>query len=297
MDRSPPPFFKQGPSANARLGLFALLAVALLVVDSRIGVLVTLRQGVATVLYPLQRTLLVPRDALLALGDYAGDVRRLRQENVELRRLEAVNAKSLLQAEQLATENAQLRRLLETRDALPVKSVVTEALYDAPDAFSRKVILDRGTQHGLQAGQPVVDGGGVVGQVTRAHPLTSEMTLITDRNLSVPVQAVRSGLRAVLAGSGTPGVLELRWLPLNADLKEGDLLVTSGLDGLYPPGLPVGRVQSVERGASTFARVQVLPAGQPERSRVLLALSVLRELPPPPPPEPAPATRRPARRD
>lgn len=295
MDRTPPPFFKQGPSANLRLGVFALLAVALLVVDSRIGVLATLRQGVATVLYPLQRTLLVPRDVLSMTGDYVGDVTRLRNENAELRRLEAANAKALLQAEQLAAENAQLRRLLEAREPLAIRSVVAEVLYEARDPYSRKVVLDKGSQHGLVAGQPVIDAAGVVAQVTRVYPLTAEATVITDRNQTVPVQVQRNGLRAVAYGGASPGPLELRWLPSNTDLKEGDLLTTSGLDGVYPPGLPVGRITRIERGSSTFARVQVQPAADVDRSRMLLVLLVDGAQPAPPQPEPAEGRKRPRR--
>ncbi len=122
MDRTPPPFFRQGPSAHVRLAVFSLLALALLVVDSRYGALTTLRQGMATLLYPLQRTLLVPRDAFTLVSEYVGEVTRLRAENAELRRLETANAKTLLQAEQLADENAQLRRLLGAREQVAVRS-------------------------------------------------------------------------------------------------------------------------------------------------------------------------------
>ena len=287
MERTPPPFFRQGPSADFRLAVFALLALALLVADSRLDLLATLRQGVATLLYPLQRTLLVPRDALAIAADYLGEVGRLRAENAELRRIEAANARTLLQAEQLADENAQLRRLLGAREPLAVRSVVAEVLYDARDAFARRVVIDQGTQQGVAAGQPVIDAAGVYGQVTRAFPLSAEVTLVTDRNQTVPVQVVRSALRAVAYGSTVPGQLELRWLPNNADVREGDALVTSGLDGLYPAGLPVGRVTGIDRGSSTFARVHVQPAANVDRSRMLLVLRVDNSsLPAPePPPE------------
>ena len=274
MERTPPPFFRQGPSANLRIAVFALLALALLVTDARMNWLATLRQGVATLLYPLQRTLLVPRDALGVVADYFGEIGRLRAENAELRRIEIANARTLLQAEHLADENAQLRRLLGAREPLAVQSVVAEVLYDARDPFARRVVIDQGLQQGVAAGQPVIDAGGVYGQVTRAFPLTAEVTLATDRNQTVPVQVVRSTLRAVAYGSTVPGQLELRWLPGNADVREGDLLATSGLDGIYPAGLPVGRVIEVDRGSSTFARVHVRPAADVERSRMLLVLRI-----------------------
>jgi len=287
MDRSPPPFFKQGPSANARLAFFTLLGLALLMIDARTGLLGAMRQGVGTVLYPLQRGLLVPRDTLSMTFDYVGEIARLRTENSELRRIEAANARQLLQVEQLAQENHQLREVLQTRERTAVKSVVAEVLYDTRDPFSRKLVLDKGLQQGITAGQPVVDATGVVGQITRVFPLTAELTMVTDRNLTIPVQVQRSGQRAIATGSATAGRLELRYMLVNADIREGDTIVTSGLDSLYPPGLPVGRVVTIDRtGSGNFARVVVEPIASIESSRLLLVLLVDRSgLPPPPPVE------------
>ena len=287
MDRSPPPFFKQGPSANARLAFFTLLGLALLMIDARTGLLSAMRQGVGTVLYPLQRGLLVPRDTLSMTFDYVGEIARLRTENSELRRIEAANARQLLQVEQLTQENRQLREVMQARDRSAVKSVVAEVLYDTRDPFSRKLVLDKGLQQGITAGQPVVDATGVVGQITRVFPLTAELPMVTDRNLSIPVQVQRSGQRAIATGSTTAGRLELRYMLVNADIREGDTIVTSGLDSLYPPGLPVGRVVTIDRsGSGNFARVVVEPIGSIESSRLLLVLLVDRSgLPPPPPVE------------
>jgi rod shape-determining protein MreC len=285
MDRSPPPFFKQGPSSNARLVFFALLGIALLVIDSRTGLLGAMRQGIGTVLYPLQRTLLVPRDAVSISSDYLGEIHRLRDENAELRRIEVANARVLLQVEQLAQENRQLRELTGARDRSAVKSVVAEVLYDTRDPFTRKLVLDKGIQQGLAIGQPVVDAQGVVGQITRVFPLSAELTLVTDRNMTIPVQVQRNGLRAIAFGGAEPGRMELRYMSVNADLKEGDVVATSGLDSLYPPGLPVGRIVQVERGRTgNFARVLVDPIAGVDRSRLLLVLLVDRTGVPPPPP-------------
>lgn len=294
MDRSPPPFFNQGPSAHARLAFFALVALTLLVVDSRVGALEALRQGIATMLYPLQRALLVPRE-LFALGtDHFLEVDRLRSENAELRRIEIANARALLRAEQLAAENAQLRALLGARERVVTASLVAEVLYEARDPYARKLVLDRGLQHGLLAGQPVIDARGVVGQLTRVMPLTSEVTLITDRAATLPVAASRSGQRSVAFGGAPDSQVELRFLSGSSDLQEGDELVTSGLDGVFPPGIPVGTVASIERGASggsTF-RVLVRPSADLERNRMVLVLLTDRAaLPPPGPPEPAAETR------
>lgn len=302
MDRSPPSFFNQGPSAHARLAFFALLAIALLVVDARMGTLSALRQGIGTVLYPLQRTLLVPRDAVSISTDYLTEIHRLRAENAELRRVEIANARQLLQVEQLAHENRQLRELMGARDRTAVRSVVAEVLYDTRDPFSRKLVLDKGLQHGVGIGQPVVDAQGVVGQVTRVFPLSAELTLVTDRNMTIPVQVQRNGLRAIASGGAEPGRMELRYMSVNADLKEGDVVATSGLDSLYPAGLPVGRIVTVDRGRTgNFARVIVEPLAGVDRSRLLLVLLVDRTgMPPPPPPAEAAETvrgKRVARRD
>jgi rod shape-determining protein MreC len=296
MDRSPPPFFNQGPSAHARLAFFALLAIALLVTDSRVGALAALRQGLGTVLYPLQRTLLVPRD-LLALGaDYVSDVNRLRAETAELRRIETANARALLRAEQLAAENAKLRELLGARERSAIRTVIAEVLYDTRDPYTRRLVLDRGLQHGVLAGQPVIDAQGVVGQITRVLPLSSEVTLLTDRAATIPVEVTRTGQRSLaFGGAALPGMLELRFLNAGSDLREGDVLATSGLDGIYPPGLPVGTIASVEPGAGAGAglRVLVRPVAAIERSRLMLVLLVDQALlPQPPAVEPPADTRR-----
>jgi rod shape-determining protein MreC len=293
MDRSPPPFFKQGPSANVRLALFAVLALALLVFDARTQSLAALRQGIGTVLYPLQRALLVPRDTLSAGFDYVGDINRLRTENAELRRLEAANARQLLEVEHLAQENHQLRELMGARDRAPVRSQVAEVLYDSRDPFTRRIVLDKGLQQGIVNGQPVIDSAGVVGQVTRVFPLSSELTLLTDRHIAIPVQVQRNGLRAIASGSGQGGRMELRYLSVNADLKEGDVVVTSGLDSVYPPGLPVGKILSVDRsGSGNFARILVEPIAKVDNGRVMLVLMTDTSGLPPPPPAELPESQR-----
>jgi rod shape-determining protein MreC len=277
MDRSPPPIFKQGPSSVARVALFTLLSLILMAVDARTELLHALRQGVGAVLYPVQRTLLVPRTALTISSDYLGEIERLRSENTELRRLEITNAQQLLQAEQLTQENRQLRELLAARERLTVKSVVAEVLYDTRDPFTRKQVLDKGVQHGVKAGQPVIDARGVVGQITRVFPLSSEVTLLTDRSMVLPVQVQRTGLRAIAAGASEAGLMELRYISVNADLTEQDQLVTSGLDKVYPAGLPVGQILQIERQRTgNFARVLVRPKAGVESSRLLLILNVER---------------------
>jgi rod shape-determining protein MreC len=285
MDRSPPPFFRQGPSANARLLFFGLLSLGLLIADARFDALGGLRQGIGNVLYPVQRVLLVPRDAIALAGTYATEITALRQENAELKRIEALNAKALLQIEQLANENKRLRDLAGARERAAVQSVLAEVLYETRDPFTRKLVLDKGAQQQVSIGQPVIDAKGLIGQVTRVFQFSSEMTLVTDRNMTVPVVLQRTGMRSVAFGGAAPGRLELRYLASSADLREGDLLTTSGLDALYPPGLPVGRIERIERGGDNdFVKVLVAPTAEIQNNHLLVILQVDTSAIPPAPP-------------
>jgi rod shape-determining protein MreC len=273
MDHGPPPLFNQGVSARARLAFFSFLAVALIVVDSRVQALETLRIGVGFVLYPVQRLLLLPRDAASAVGEYFTTMARLVGENDQLRRDAAAQALRAQQAEALAAENAQLRRLLGASESIKSPTLLARVLYESRDRFSRKVVLDQGQQAGVRPGQPVIDDRGVVGQITRVFPLTSELTLLTDRDQSIAVQLLRNGLRGVVFGDGQ--ALELRFMAVNVDIQEGDQAVTSGIDGLYPPGLAVGTVSSVQRAdKERFARVELRPAAGVDERVHLLVLAV-----------------------
>ncbi len=287
MEYNPPPLFKQGASARAKVVIFALIAIVLLVVDARTNTLAMLRQVTGTLLYPLQVAALAPRDALYAASGYVASVTLLKRENDELRNEQTRNAQALQQGQFLAAENAHLRQLLAASERLPVKSVMSEMLYDTRDPFTRKIVLNRGSQHGVALGQPVIDDTGVVGQVTRLYPFTTEVTLLTDRDQAIPVQVVRSGVRSVAYGRGQSGVLELRFIAANADIRKGDTLVTSGLDGIYPAGLAVATVLSVEhKSADAFARIVCQPiAGVDRHQQFLILLNEQKTLPRPAPEE------------
>lgn len=286
MEYSPPPLFKQGASARAKVVFFSLIALILLVADSRMRSLTSIRQFVGTVLYPLQVVALLPRDAAYVVGDYFTSLSVLEKENRKLKQQQVANAQTLQQVQQLSAENDQLRRLLAANERLPVKSVMSEILYDARDAFTRKIVLDRGSQQGVKPGQPVIDDVGVVGQVTRVFPFTSEVTLLTDKDQAIPVQVVRSGLRSVAYGQGHSGVLDLRFMPTNVDIKSGDTLVTSGIDGVYPAGLAVAKVSNIEsKSSDAFARITCQPLAGIDRNRQLLILLTETQLPPRPEPE------------
>jgi rod shape-determining protein MreC len=170
--------------------------------------------------------------------------------------------------------------------------VLSEVLYNDRDPFASKLVIDRGEAAGVKAGQVVIDAQGVVGQITRVQPLTAEVTLISHKNQPVPVQVVRNGLRAILFGLGRENPLEVRFAPLNSDIRADDVLVTSGIDGTYPPGLPVARVSRVDRNAgSAFARIACEPSADLDKHRFFLVLNEQRSLPARPEPEAAPPTK------
>lgn len=283
MEYSPPPLFKQGAPARVKVTVFALISVALLVMDARLQMLSTVRQVAGTVLYPLQMAALMPRDAVFAVGDYFSSLSSLQKEVRELKRQQVATAHALQQAQLQMAENAQLRRLMEAREHLPVKSMMSEILYDARDPSTRKVVLDRGSRSGVAVGLPVIDNAGVVGQVTRVFPFTSEVTLLTDREQAIPVQVLRSGLRSVAYGRGQSGLLDLRFVAPNADIQVGDVLITSGLDGVYPAGLAVAKVVQVENVAQgAFGRVVCQPLAGIDRNRQLLIVMSHQSKPPHP---------------
>jgi rod shape-determining protein MreC len=289
MEHQPPPFFRTGPTPLARLLIFSALSVAFLVADARFNYLVTLRQVAAAIVYPLQRIATAPATIARRLGEFFASHGSLRAENARLARENFENAARLGQLEALRAENAQLRELLAVRARAGIEFIAAEILYSARDPFARKVIVDRGASHEVRAGQAVLDDRGVIGQVTRVYPWLAEVTLVTDKGQYVPVQNLRNGLRAVLAGTGNDGVLELRFVPLNADFRTGDRLVTSGIDGIYPPGLPVAEVSRVERNATQlFAQIAGTPlSGVSSHGHVLIVRGG-ETVPPPPAGERAP---------
>jgi rod shape-determining protein MreC len=261
MEYTPPPFFKRGPSLITRFAFFSLLSIALLVADARFNYLQLVRAGVSVVLYPLQVLSALPGQLLERSGEFFVTASTLRTQNDQLQKQALQNAADLQRLEALGRENEHLRQLLGMRERVGRTTVAADILYAPRDPFTRRVVVDRGSQHGVTAGAAAIDHGGVIGQVTRVFPLVSEVTLITDKEQAVPIQVMRSGLRGVTFGIGYDGTLELRFMPVNADIQNGDVLVTSGIDGTYPAGLPVAVVSNIERNAAyAFARITCTPA-------------------------------------
>jgi len=267
-----PPFFRRGPPPLVRLCFFASLSVILLVIDLRFRTLEWARLSVTTAAWPLQRIAYLPIDTTETLAGFFTRMSTLQAANEELRRRQLTNTHVLLRQNHLEEENKRLRALLDMRERLPVEGRVADILYAARDPFSRRVIIDKGIQHGIAAGQAVVDDLGIIGQVTRVFPLTAEVSLLTDKDQAISVQVERNGLRAVMAGVGA-STMELRFLAANAEVQVGDLLTTSGLDGLYLPGLPVAKITKIDRDNSfAFARISCEPLAGVERHGLVLVL-------------------------
>jgi rod shape-determining protein MreC len=301
LDRTPPPFFKQGMSALSKLVFFSALAFFLMVADTRFKVTQPLRAALATVLHPVERALLTPLQAWRAAGDYLDGASGLRQRESEALRQVALQAERAARVDRLTAENEGLRALLGLRAQFSVRSVPAEVLYEAPDPYTRRIVIDRGSRDGIVAGAPVVDSVGVLGQVTRVHPLAAEVTLLTDKDAAIPVLNTRTRTRAAAygdpAGVAAGAGMELRFLASNADVEAGDVMHTSGADGVYPPGLGVARVVSVDRQAgSTFAKVALVPIARPDTARHVLVLEPLALQLPPRPVDPAASAAAPARR-
>lgn len=287
--------FRQGPSALTRLAAYSALALFLMVADTRLQLTGPLRQAVATVLYPLQWVMLQPVEFVGKGSGYFQSLQEAQAETAAARRQLADLSLRANQADHLLQENARLRQLLELRQRVATPFVTAEVVYDTADPFTRRVVIDRGSLAGVPLGAPVLDESGVLGQVTRVFPMVSEVTLLVDRDQAIPVLNLRTGARAVAYGDpvvGHGGGMELRFMPVNADVREGDLLSTSGVDGLYPSGLPVARVQRVERRAdSAFARIYCEPVARVLAARHVAVLQPAADALPERP-EPAAAAQR-----
>jgi rod shape-determining protein MreC len=287
LDRTPPPFFRQGPSALTKLAVFSALAVFLMAADSRLKYTQPVRAALATVLLPIQRALLVPVELIEGGSEYLQGLAHAISGERDARAKLVAQAERAARVEQLAAENARLRALLDLRPALTVKSRTAEVLYEATDPYSRKLFIDRGSTHGVLLGSPVINDAGVLGQATRVYPLSSEITLLADKDAAIPVLNPRTQQRSAAFGSGDGDLMELRFMAANADVQPGDLLITSGVDGVYPPGLAVATVVRVDRKVdSGFARIVLQALARPDGVRHVLVLDPLSaQMPPRPEPD------------
>lgn len=283
-------FFNRGPSPAVRLVFFVLLSLLLLFVDARYRYLETTRSTLSILVSPIQRLATIPSVLWQRAGDFFVTQHSLVTESDALHQQHQRDAAQLLQLQALQIENQQLRKLM----ALPLRAGFTtqmaEIVYAERDVFKRKVLINKGADANLQRGLVVMDDNGIVGQITRVYPWLSEVTLVTEKDHAVPVQVLRNGLRTIVFGAGDTSQLSLRYMPVSSDIQNGDLLVTSGIDGIYPQGIPVAKVDKIERDpAYPFARITCLPVAGVDKHRHLLILSSLPKLPELPAAEPAAA--------
>ena len=275
-------FFNRGPSPVARLVFFSVLSLLLLFVDARYRYLESTRSALSVLVSPIQRLATLPGALWQQVGDFfitQSTQRGLIKQNDDLNQQHQSDAAQLLQLQALQSENQHLRNLA----ALPIRNEFTtqlvEVVYAERDVFKRKVLVNKGADADVRIGQVVMDDIGIVGQITRVYPWLSEVTLITEKDHAVPVQVLRNGMRTIVFGAGDTSQLSLRYMPTSADIQNDDVLVTSGIDGIYPPGIPIARVIKIERDAAyPFARVTCLPLAGVDKHRHLLILSSLPRL-------------------
>lgn len=263
--------FVRRPGPAVMLTVWSVLAVTLIVLDARFNTLAWLRSAVSTLFYPVQTAIRAPFEFAAEVSAFLVRHEEIKEENERLKANQLLQSAKLASFNALQAENDELRRQQSLRMLDTYQSQPAEILSTPRDPFSRRIMLDRGENAGVMPGQPVVDSKGLVGQVTRVFPWSSEVTLISDREQAVPAQVQRTGQRVLVFGGS--GQMEVRYLPSHTDVVEGDVLVTSGIDRIYPPGLAVAKVISVKHPADNpYARVGCQPIGGVEKSRVLLVL-------------------------
>lgn len=299
----------RGPSFGFRFFCYAVLSVVLMFYDRRGGWLDTARYGLQAAIYPLQLAVNSPSAAWRWMQESFETRETLQQEVDTLRNQLRDQQMMTLRQAALESENATLRGLNAAMPEVIEKRLIGEVVSVEVSTLRQRLLINRGGNSGVYRSQPVITGDGVLGQVFRTGPFSSEIILITDSEHALPVQVLRSGVRTIALGTGRSNALELPYVPLNFDVKEGDVLVTSGLDQVFPFGLPVARVTKVQRDATQpLAQIFAAPLARIESDREVLfiwarpghpaapataeALAV--EAPKPAAPKPRPAQRKPA---
>jgi len=266
-----PAFFTRGASAFSRMVFFSALSISIMAVDARFNYLSQVRQAFIAALHPIEIVANAPGEWYRDVKKYFSAHNELVQENYALKQQAFEHQVMLQRLSTVQAENVHLRSLLNGNIPIQPKAVLGEISHMGRDPFTHVVVVNRGSQHNIKAGQAVVDSKGVIGQVTRVYPFTSEVTLITDKELSIPIQIERNQLRAIAFGEGN-NTLDIPYLPTNVDIKVGDKLVTSGIDGIYPAGLAVATVTKIlQNTESPFAKIVSTPiAGVGNHTQLLL---------------------------
>jgi rod shape-determining protein MreC len=265
------PIIGRGPPLVATFITLAVTSIALMVLDHRYDQISQVRGWLSNAVYPVQVAVDSPFRAWNWAGESLADRSRLRADNLELKaRLRLANLQ-LQRFAALEDENRRLRDLREGTTGVADKVLVASILNVDLDPYRHRVLLDKGTADGVFKGQAVLDAEGIFGQVWRVNAQTSEVILISDAEHAIPVQANRSGVRTIAVGTGDPDSLSLPFVTVESDLKADDLLLSTGLGGVFPPGYPVARVTKVERAATaTFAIVEAVPTAKLDRAREVL---------------------------
>ena len=273
LDRSPPPFFRVGFAPLTKLIFFSALSLLLMFGDKQLQFTKPIRAGLSTLVLPVQWLVLQPGQALDSVSQHFQSLEQA-QANLKAAELKILQLSvRSQQVELLQIENQTLRQLMGLSSNTSAPSQAAEILFDVPDPYNQRLVLNKGQVDGVALGSPVIDAGGVIGQITRLLPLTSEVTLLTDHQQSIPVLNSRTGARNITNGDMLEGVpmIELKFVPASADVKEGDLLTTSGIDGVYPAGLQVARISHIERRVDiSFARIHAKPLAELQGRHVLI---------------------------
>jgi rod shape-determining protein MreC len=270
-----PSFFIRGPSAFTRFIFFSTLSLVLMASDARFDYLVGVRQMLMVAVRPLQVIADSPFVLARNIQSYFVSQESLQKEVKNLNQRLLVQSAQLQALESLNVENQNLRDLLGAGKTSKQATHIAEIMYMGRDPFSHKVVINVGSNQNVVLGQAVIDATGLLGQVTRVFPYSSEVTLLTDQDLSIPIQIERNGLRAIAFGSGKSGIVDVPYLPANVDIKQGDKLVTSGIDGVYPVGLAVATVESVKSSSSSpFAKIAAKPLAGIQNHRLILLIDM-----------------------
>jgi rod shape-determining protein MreC len=283
------PIIGRGPPLGATFLTLAIMAIGLMVVDQRYDQLTRVRTWLSAAVYPVQVGVDLPFRAWDWVSGSFADRSRLRQENLELTaRLRLANLQ-LQRFAALEDENRRLRDMRENSAGVAERVLVASILNVDLDPFRHRVLVDKGATDGVFKGQAVLDADGIFGQVAQVHAKTAEVILISDAEHAIPVQSNRSGLRTIAVGTGDSQRLSLPFVTVEADLKQGDLLLSTGIGGVFPPGYPIAEVTRVVRdAATTFALVDARPTARLDRDREVLL--VWFDTPTLDEPSPAPAT-------
>jgi rod shape-determining protein MreC len=267
------PLYGRGPSPGLRFTLYAIVSIVLMYYDRHGQVVQRIRYAMQAIVYPVQVAVGSPQQVFRALTDSLQTRRALRAENAQLRaELREAQLATLRQAA-LEQENAQLRALRASLPPLIRHWQLAQIIDVQTDPLRQRVVIDKGARDHVAVNQAVVDSHGILGQVERVGPFSAEVILVTDPEGAIPVQVLRNGLRTIAVGGGTDGEIVLPYLASNADIKSGDLLVTSGLGGVFPAGFPVGRVIGVRRDSSELPeQVRAQPVADIGRDREVALL-------------------------